>query len=268
MASEDVLGAYNHAAHPEEFDAQATRREAASATDRACPTKSDEEGKAEKADWKKLVNWAMDQRRLEKLREIQIARMENLLQVTDGGTDIARCMDEVAAEERKEESSAKKRKQSEPDTEQSIFGPIQSNATPPLAPNSPAKTLAGYIRPALSSPQRPSSPRRPDKRRGVAIFGDGSPRSRGGTYTPPRVLPSGDETAPAPSRQQFDFASPLGPKGAAQSPRVRLEVVQEDPFEPDGGEWTLVSKGKGGKIKSESNAFVTVAPAVSLSMQS
>ena len=102
------------------------------------------------------------------------------------------------------------------------------------------------------------SPRRfADKRRAVYTgIGEYSPRGRGGTYTPPRILPSGDETAPqrtgspAPSLHKFDFVSPLGPAklGRYESEertsqlgrKASLEAVKEEPQEGDEDGWTVV----------------------------
>ena len=158
-----------------------------------------------------------------------------------------------------------------PATTSSIFGP---SATSNIAMRRTASPFApGYIRPALSTPQRPMSPRRTEKRRSGVFSGSGelSPRIRGSTWTPPRILPSGDETAPSayastgspvPSRQKFDFISPLGPvrlgklggmEGDSDSPAMPklgradslgagLESVKEEPGEEDG--WTMVRNGR------------------------
>ena len=141
-----------------------------------------------------------------------------------------------------------------------IFGPIATSPGMTLR-HAGTQNLGSLIRPALATPSRPQSPRRVEKKRGGMYVGMGeySPRGRGGTYTPPRILPSGDETAPlratgspAPSLCKFDFVSPLGPvklgklsNGDALVPVLRkasLESVREDPDEDDGKGWTVVGK--------------------------
>jgi hypothetical protein len=123
---------------------------------------------------------------------------------------------------------------------------------------------APVVNPAIQkhtfpSPQRPISPRRTEKKRNGIFSGLGeySPRGRGATYTPPRILPSGDETAvsptPAPSSQHFDFVSPLGPSRherqlsdrtrSGNMSRSSLEAVKEEILEDDGqGDWQVVQR--------------------------
>lgn len=142
----------------------------------------------------------------------------------------------------------------------SIFGPI-STSTPSLL-NTPRRTnspaLGGLIRPGLGLITRPLSPRRLEKRRSVySGVGEYSPgRGRGTTWTPPRILPSGDETAPIPfprllpadnhnrhslsdgmepestmsvPSSKFDFVSPLGPVHAGRlSAASGLTMTKKD----------------------------------------
>ena len=100
-------------------------------------------------------------------------------------------------------------------------------------------------------------------------MGEYSPRGRGGTYTPPRILPSGDETAPAsyssngspaPTLPKFDFVSPLGPvrsgllDTAVGHPGLQrkgsLDVVKEEPSEGDVDGWTVVQAKRGRRAGS------------------
>lgn len=214
--------------------------------------------KAEKASWNELVNWVMSERRVEKLRAVEEERARRLKEVTKN--DHLEGVGEMG-----QMACPKKRKTSAtvplPPTDSpngsvksvspapTIFGPA-ANVTPRRI-GSPS--LAGIIRPSLVTPKRPNSPRRYSRRSIHAGVGEYSPR--GGTYTPPRILPSGDETAPfaaqngspAPSLQSFDFVSPLGPVklGRLESHSTvnclqrkgSLEVVKEESTE---GEWTLV----------------------------
>ena len=270
LASEAQLSAYNHAANPSEFDKTATSREAAAAHLRTHPGVSDESDmakiKAEKDAWNKVVNWVMTERRVEKLRALEVERHKRLFQVASA--DFAfeavgeRCSDS--------ETDGKKRRTKLPiwDGEEvggdvrrastsSIFGQAAVKGESPIVrPSSPARSLPGLFRPALSIPSRPLSPRKlAEKKRAVLIgVGEISPR-RGGTYTPPRILPSGDETAPertsspVPSRN-FDFVSPLGPVrlgllsnghaigGPETLRRGSLDPVKEEV--EDGEGWTLV----------------------------
>jgi hypothetical protein len=116
--------------------------------------------------------------------------------------------------------------------------------------NCPDRTVdAGIFKlpTAVTSPLRPISPRRPDKKRIYSGLGEYSPRGRGRTYTPPRILPSGDETAvspsPVPSARRFDFVSPMGPPRDVErgSRRASLEAVKEESPEDD-GEWQVVHR--------------------------
>ncbi|ORX35791.1 hypothetical protein BD324DRAFT_581631 [Kockovaella imperatae] len=274
FAPEHLLSAYNHATNPESFDKMAGAREAAAAHLRTHPGVSDDSDmeriKVEKEAWNKFVNWVMNERRVEKLRALEAERNKRLFQVAQ--TDFAL----EAVGERVSDSETdlvKRRRKGKPlpawdgelldDAESrrgsmpSIFGPAAHKPDP--QPDSPARGLSGLFRPALSTPTRPMSPRRlAEKKRAVLLgCGEKSPR-RGGTYTPPRILPSGDETAPnrvsspVPSRN-FDFVSPLGPvrlgvlaggSNGVDSPlRGSLEVVKEEAEEDGADGWTLV-KGK------------------------
>lgn len=131
----------------------------------------------------------------------------------------------------------------------SIFGPI---VTPQNVFKREGTPAVNHIRPRLSTPPRPHSPRRDRRRNGIfAGVGEMSPKARHTTWTPPRILLSGDETAvvlstnPVPSGN-FDFVSPLGPvnKGklldGEHARRSSLEVVKEEADEEDG--WTVVTK--------------------------
>nr|XP_018262833.1 uncharacterized protein I303_04318 [Kwoniella dejecticola CBS 10117]OBR84991.1 hypothetical protein I303_04318 [Kwoniella dejecticola CBS 10117] len=293
LASPALLSAYHHAASPTTFDMLAAARESLAAHNRTHPGVGDESDKAQlKADkdaWNKTVNWVMNERRVEKLRSVSEEREKQLKlviksEVLEGkGEGRERPCNGEAAQEMANIFGPKKRKTyvAEPEdtsnssvTEHSIFGPVNTRYTGPSTPQRiSSPSLASYIRPNLSTPQRPNSPRRSsrDKRRN-GIFtgmGESSPRGRGGTYTPPRILPSGDETAvrdsgsPVPTLQKFDFVSPLGPVrrgklangdghahisgGTDSSPTMlgnvgrsgSLEVVKEED-EEDG--WTVVQK--------------------------
>nr|XP_019011046.1 uncharacterized protein I206_04354 [Kwoniella pini CBS 10737]OCF49827.1 hypothetical protein I206_04354 [Kwoniella pini CBS 10737] len=294
LASPPLLGAYYHAASPITFDMRASSRESQAAHNRTHPGVGDESDRAQiKADkdaWNKSVNWVMNERRVEKLRALSEEREKQLRLVIKSdpfegkgeGYDKP-CNGEVG-EEMVNLSGPKKRRTFVAETvdndnsssiQSSIFGPVNLHCAGPSTPQRTASpSLASYIRPNLSTPQRPNSPRRSgrDKRRnGIFVgMGESSPRGRGGTYTPPRILPSGDETAfrssgsPVPTLQRFDFVSPLGPvkKGKLtnglngyshangdtdSSPMMlgsigrsgSLEVVKEEEEEDN---WTLVQK--------------------------
>lgn len=136
-------------------------------------------------------------------------------------------------------------------------------AIPSTSTSPRSHTASPLFKPVIGSPQRPGSPRRLEKRRNgiYAGMGEYSPRGRRTTYTPPRILPSGDETAPnmqtspspVPSSLRFDFVSPLGPmhegtladgpRRSGSMSRISLEAVKEEPLEGEGeGEWTVVQK--------------------------
>ncbi|WVR06930.1 hypothetical protein IAU60_003966 [Kwoniella sp. DSM 27419] len=295
LASPALLSAYHHAASPTTFDMLATARESLSAHNRTHPGVGEEtdrlQVKADKEAWNKVVNWVMNERRIEKLRAVNEERDKQLRSVIKPqdcleGDGEAESRDGDCEGRREDEISTifgcptKRRKvisvftaddsrSTSSDTPRSagIFGAHGNTSSTPQRVASPS--LASFIRPALSTPQRPSSPRRSgrDKRRsGIYIgMGEHSPRGqRGGTYTPPRILPSGDETAPrhsgspVPTLQNFDFVSPLGPvrmgklaTGSSQDVVIparlgaigragSLEAVKEEEGEEDG--WTLVQK--------------------------
>lgn len=115
-----------------------------------------------------------------------------------------------------------------------------STTSTPRRTSSPFRLRPGMgsMSAILSTPTRPLSPRRLEKRRGSGIMGAAPPvgmngyeSPRRGSWTPPRILPSGDETAPFKRfsgvglgggvggdgeneglwNRQFDFVSPLGP---------------------------------------------------------
>ena len=266
LAPTPILGAYNHAHNPASFDMRASARESLAAQQRTHPgagtTPDMEKIKAEKAAWNDLINWVMSERRAEKLRLLEEERSKRLAQVAQQDPDVFQGVGQnvdidPTQKKRKTCTSivelfSKSSKQSRSSTpENTIFGPGASAAVTPRR-GSPALTN-GFIRPALSTPQRSNSPRMMEKRRAL-YNGVGGSSPRGRTYTPPRILPSCDETAPfangnvsAPSRANFDFVSPLGPvkMGRLESPLQRsnsLDVVQEEEAGDDdcGGDWELV----------------------------
>lgn len=297
LASTSLLSAYNHAANPTQFDMLASNRESAAAHARSHPGVSDDEDsmakiRASKDTWKKFVNWLMDERRIEKLRSLCEERDRRLKAVARSETrDL--CSAECNREESEAVEGSKKRRvtvtaspQLYATTASTVYklegdeadrgGIFQIAAIPSLPSSgnvaSPSNNIrspapmASYIRPALATPYRSSSPRRADRRRGGGFpgLGEFSPRARGGTYTPPRVLPSGDETAPyaspspaPPSLKNFDFVSPLGASKFVKaildvdqdtimvsrngSKGTSLEAVEEE-VEEEG--WTVVPKGR------------------------
>jgi len=238
LASTGILNAYNHARHPDSFDRIAEQREKEAARARVDNKHNDNENaKAQKAAWNEQVNWIMNERRVEKMRHVTEQRERQL--VVAASKAVPPTLDEEPAEGRKKRSCT--------DREAGIF----SIAAPIVHPAIQKHTFP--------SPQRPISPRRTDKKRNGIFSGLGeySPRGRGTTYTPPRILPSGDETAvsptPAPSSQHFDFVSPLGPARherrlsnrtrSGDMSRSNLEAVKEEVLEDDGeGEWQVVQR--------------------------
>jgi len=211
--------------------------------------------KEERDAWNKTVNWVMDERRIENLRALGEERDRKLKELAK--VDVL--LDKDCSNGGEEECLPKKRIKSTTALSSSsndFFGAKTScngnqsasiqwgsgrpdrsapsmlavESWPPRKNGSPAHSSSAtvsLIRPGLLTPPRPNSPRRFDKRRGGIHTGLGefSPRGRGGTYTPPRILPSGDETAPyngngspAPSLQTFDFVSPLGPASLSRLP--------------------------------------------------
>ncbi|WWC89197.1 uncharacterized protein L201_004115 [Kwoniella dendrophila CBS 6074] len=293
LAAPALLSAYHHAASPTTFDMMASARESLAAHNRTHPGVGDEPDraqiKADKEAWNKTVNWVMNERRIEKLRSVSEERDKQLKlviksEILEGQGEACstpcnggrRRSEEVGSilEPRKKRTcvSDNEDKPYIPNyerTSSSIFGPISNNNGGPSTPKRTASpSLVSHIRPMLSTPQRPSSPRR-SRRNGIYVgMGDSSPRGRGTTYTPPRILPSGDETAvrncgsPVPTLPTFDFVSPLGPvkKGKLTNGHANgdtdstpmmlgnigrsgsLEVVREED-EDDG--WTVVqTKGR------------------------
>lgn len=300
MASTALLSAYHHAANPTTFDMLATAREMLAAHNRLHPGVTDEESrakfKAEKEAWNKQVNWVMGERRVEKLRSTAEEREKRLRAVArstftpvskgQGCADPAGpCEEEIGSlfncpKKRRTVPRNENNANASSDPCSTIFGP-----TAPAFPHTPPRTVspsvASLIRPSLSNTTWPSSPRRTptrsDKRRVHSFISDLSPASRR-TYTPPMILPSGDETAPPsfgsatlPSEMKdgkFDFVSPLGPvkKGKLSSnpeslasstsssiPKPQLgrsgslEIVREEE-EEDG--WTVVRR-RGRRAGSE-----------------
>jgi hypothetical protein len=230
MATTQMLNAYNHARHPESFDKLAEQREKEAAKARIDNKHSeDPEVKAQKALWNEHVAFIQNERRVEKMRAVTEQRERQLL-IANSSNAPAPLPDVGPSESRKKRNCT--------DKEAGIFT---------VAPVNPT------IQKHASSPQRPISPRRQDKKRSVySGVGEFSPRGRGNTYTPPRILPSGDETAvspsPVPSSRHFDFVSPLGPSKRDMPPprtnamrRTSLEAVKEENSE-DVGEWQVVNR--------------------------
>lgn len=253
----------------------------------------------EKDAWNKVVNWVMSERRTEKMRALGEERERRLREVAkaddtleglgseeDDGPNgvLGDCCPKkrrvsvtvplpsadspgsvkMGTEDGKGSNSRSLSGRSGSPTA-TIFGPsAASTCSTPRRTAYPS--IARFIWPALSTPQRPNSPRRFSEKKRNGIYsgmGEYSPRGRGGTYTPPRILPSGDETAThgangssAPSLHTFDFVSPLGPvmfgklsNGEPGTPtmtrKASLEAVKEDPAEDEEG-WTVV-QGKRGR---------------------
>lgn len=282
LASEELLSAYNHALNPTAFDAVAANREQAAAYARTHPGAGDEESLAElgeeKEKWKKFVNWLMDERRVEKLRNLSEERDKRLREVTTSCLDD--CGTNDCGEEAESGHTSRKRRvavsvppfsytntktvhkvETESTERGGIFriAPLSGSPTSTQGSSSSSRCvtpMSSFIRPALSAPHRPSSPRRTDRRRNSAFaaVGEFSPRNRGSTYTPPRVLPSGDEVAPftpspAPSLKSFDFCSPFAAKYKPSDDDIimvsksggmgtSLEAVREEDGEE--GDWTVV----------------------------
>lgn len=238
MASEALLGAYNHAANPGPFDIAAGNRESAAAYSRTHPgvntdTETAERVQKQKESWKSFVNWLMDERRLEKLRTLCEERDKRLKEVANQSVVDLSSVNSLDGEERPcsprkrqvtcsmppftySSTSTKTVQKIESDVmerggifrvKSMAFGSTSSSSAGPsqASPGSSPRVMspmASYIRPALSVPYRSGSPRRADRRRNMALSGVGesSPRRRSGTFTPPRGSPSNDDPAP--------FASP------------------------------------------------------------
>lgn len=266
LASTAILSAYNHATNSASFDMRASARESLAAQQRVHPGVGNDVDlaavRAEKAKWNESVNWVMSERRVEKMRAVDDERAKRLKEVTkshDVHEGVGQC-ENVGSKKRRTAGTIPLPVVDSPNGSvksvspaPGIFGPAATVVTPKKA-SSPS--IAGYIRPALATPQRPHSPRRLEKRRSVYNgVGEYSPRGRGSTYTPPRILPSGDETAPFASSpaptSSFDFVSPLGPvrlgrleSSGEMTRKGSLDVVKEEAQE-DGG-WTVV-QGKRSK---------------------
>jgi hypothetical protein len=255
LAPTSLLNAYNHARHPESFDKVAEQREKDAAKNRIDNKHSEDPCvKEQKVLWNDHVNWVMNERRVEKMRVVSEQRERQMLLASSTTPTIP---DVASSEGRKKRNCT--------DKDAGIFS---------VAPINPT------IQKHASSPQRPLSPRRYDKKRsGVyAGLGELSPRGRGKTYTPPRVLPSGDEMAvspsPVPSSRHFDFVSPLGPPkqerqlNAPRSDGMRrssLEAVKEENLE-DEGEWQVVQRRprRGGSAPCQDIPTVRLDSAVSM----
>ncbi|WVQ72382.1 hypothetical protein IAR50_001934 [Cryptococcus sp. DSM 104548] len=298
LASAALQSAYHHAKNPGGFDVIATAREAHAARTRLHPGVTDEDDqaryRAEREEWNIQVNWAMSERRMEKLRTLAEERGRVLRQVgRAASTPVFEATGETYATDERLDSIfgvPKKRRTSLPPPAPRLDPTIPTLSIAPSAPSTPPPRLTGspsmasYIRPSLSN-QRPNSPRRTPTRRdrdkrmyahsGVGELSPASSVRR--TYTPPRILPSGDETAPSGfgmpeevKSGRFDFTSPLGPVkmgklvpvnhkskegagGADGTPVGRgvrsgsLEIVREEEEEEG---WTVVSR-RGRRAGSE-----------------
>lgn len=259
LASTAVLNAFNHARHPSSFDRAAESREQCAAQERTHPGVHGQDAsdriKTSKEAWNEHVNWVMNERRVEKLRNLNEEREKKLRAV-------AKAPDPVETED----TTDSRKRNCRNGVDRSDRDPAGIFALPAEA--TPPRSLTGspLFRPVSQSTVRPMSPRRLEKRRnGLHVgMGEYSPRGRGSTYTPPRILPSGDETAPTvqstspspvPSSLRFDFVSPLGPvrKGTLEErpdPRRSgslgghtLEAVEEEVLEDEGeGEWQVVQR--------------------------
>lgn len=256
LAPTAKLTAFNHARHPLSFDTASERREKESAAERCTGgvvgPEAMERIRSRKDAWNAQVNWVMNERRVEKLRNLNQDREKRLREVAKE----PQATDDVTCES---SSDMENRKRNCPDRE--VTGGIFALPRPTTPSQSdPLMNMKA----ASSTPTRPHSPRRLDKRRnGVHIgIGEYSPRGRGISYTPPRILPSGDETAPlstspspVPSSLRFDFVSPLGPvregvlagtfgpRRSGSFSRLGLEAVKEEILEDDGeSEWTVVQR--------------------------
>lgn len=271
LASSGLQSAYHHANSPSSFDALAHARELNAAHCRSHPGVGGDpvEIKRVKEKWNEQVNWVMNERRAEKMRHLAEDREKKLASISvsaldlcngngndnDDWEDIGMSNGDPPGggggkKKRRNPSiplpDIKKERSESPLPNNTIFGPMSIIPSPfpstslsstPRRNGSPA--LSGLIRPGLGViPTRPLSPRRLEKRRSVFNgVGEYSPgKGRGSTWTPPRILPSGDETAPGsrvtgigkdnsdgmmeePSpvpSGKFDFVSPLGPVHAGR----------------------------------------------------
>jgi hypothetical protein len=259
LSSSPLLSAYNHANNPITFDMKASARESLEAYNRCHPGVDPEADKArmkvEKAAWNEVVNWVMNERRVEKLLAIDEERTRRLREVTK--------TDEIGEDEGVADLAKKRRTSGTVVLPGSPSPSVEEKGGIFRVPWLSGRGDSPFDRRRTGSPsplsgfkqgitQRPMSPRRLDKKRGVTgiYTGMGEYSPRGRTYTPPRILPSGDETAPnangspVPTLPKFDFVSPLGlvSMGRLATPRKgSLEPVKE---EEETGEWTLVTRGK------------------------
>jgi len=224
LAPTRLLNAYNHARHPESFDKVADQRERDAAKARVDNKHNkDPNITKQKVEWNDHVYWIQNERRVEKMRTVNEQRERQLLMA---GSTLPTVAEPAPSESR--------RKRTCTDKEAGIFS----------VANNPV------IQKHVASPQRPISPRRLDKKRVYTGVGEFSPRA---SYTPPRVLPSGDEMAvspsPVPSSRHFDFVSPLGPVKRDSASlqrnegmrRTSLEAVKEESSEHE-GEWQVVQR--------------------------
>ncbi|ODN94182.1 hypothetical protein L198_05033 [Cryptococcus wingfieldii CBS 7118] len=288
LASASLQSAYHHAKNPGGFDVLATAREAHSARTRLHPGVTGEDNQAkykgEREEWNTQVNWVMSERRMEKLRILAEERGRVLREVgRSASTPVFEANGESSATDERLDSIfgvPKKRRTSLPPPKPKLDPTIPALSIVPSAPSTPpprtagSPSMASYIRPSLSN-QRTNSPRRTPTRRdrdkrmyALSGVGELSPAaSVRRTYTPPRILPSGDETAPSGfgmpeevKSGRFDFTSPLGPVkmgklvpvnsksnagGADGTPPGKtgrsgsLEIVREEDEEEG---WSIVSR--------------------------
>lgn len=263
LASTSILTAFNHARHPNGFDRSAEEREKIAAQERShsgVPDFDEQQRiRASKETWNEEVNWVMSERRVEKMRNLNEEREKRLREVAQDSESLEDSV--INADERQ---TSKRKTCVDPAyaasarrTGDGIF------TVPSISAPSRSLTSSPLFKPVSASPQRPSSPRRLEKRRNgiYAGMGEYSPRTRRSTYTPPRILPSGDETAPnmqtspspVPSSLRFDFVSPLGPvhegtlaggpRRSGSMSRISLEAVKEEALEDEGeSEWQVVQR--------------------------
>lgn len=287
LASEELLSAYNHANNPGSFDEEASAREAEAAYRRTHPgvSNGDEPDrsaiKEEREKWNGVVNWVMNERRIEKMRQVNEEREKKLQSVAktedwiEGRGEAESAPDGADCPKKRRTAVTVMEKVSNGSERGGIFKVVRQESECGIGNgNGNGNSIFGRL-----TPPRHHSPRRFDKRRTFTGLGEFSPKGRGTTYTPPRILPSGDETAPhspspaPPSLQTFDFVSPLGPVKLSKLSTLNvnghnsrtesytsigrsgslsgmsLEAVKEEPLEDEPaslsqGEWTLVTRAK------------------------
>ncbi|WVO16117.1 hypothetical protein L204_103784 [Cryptococcus depauperatus] len=273
LASPALLSAYHHAANPSTFDMLASARESLAAHNRLHPGVTGEDNKAkfraEKDTWNKQVNWVMNERRIEKLRATAEERERRLREVVVSTTPriLEETTNSCADQAGQLFGCPKKRRPNIPDNFKDKTGPTLQISGPDTSfpmPRTPPRTglpfVASLIKTSLSNSSRSNSPRRTptrsNKRRSLTGLGELSPASRR-TYTPPRILPSGDETAPLSfggglslppevKGATFDFVSPLYP-----AKTDRLPLGMEDPNQPALSRPNMSRSGSLGIVREE-----------------